>query len=170
MAAQLFAALVTFVIIGWLWFFIVRPIILAAYDWWESADVSSVSDDAAKAQHSIMSNAAPSEPPSAPSVSQTDGSQTDRQRSDGDTAAGDIKPEYLTLYKLLRANRISREAARPALKAAKIPLDNNLWRAAAPTPPPDDEERLVTPFAGRVTRRSYYPDRADLEYQPPEER
>lgn len=65
----------------------------------------------------------------------------------------------LDIYRLLREHNVSRERARPVLKAAGIPLDNNLWTAAL------EEGAIVTPIAGRVTRANFADP--DLDYQPP---
>src|SRR5262249_44438672 len=107
----------------------------------------------------------PEETLSCPSSLQTDNVQTDRQPPTAKPGA----EELLTLYKLLRAHGIAREEARPVLKSVLLPLDNNLWRDAAPPPAAeaDGDDTLVTPFAGRPTKRSYYPDEPSLEYQPP---
>lgn len=89
----------------------------------------------------------------------------------GRTPDAPPKPSYtpeqlLTFYRWLRAAGLKREDARPQLKAMNIPLSNDLWaKAETPTPEPDD--LTVTPFAGRVTRRSFYQDDPELEYQPP---
>jgi hypothetical protein len=41
-----------------------------------------------------------------------------------------------------------------------------LSRAATPAQPAEDE--LITPFAGRRTKASYYPDNPELEFRPPQ--
>lgn len=67
----------------------------------------------------------------------------------------------LDVYKLLREHNVSRERARPILKAAGIPLDNNLWTQAAPPPEPIS----VTPIAGRPTNAEFRDP--ELTYHPP---
>lgn len=112
----------------------------------------------------IMSNSADDDHRLSPSSLQTDSADSpDRQTAP-------TREQQLTLYRFLRELGASREKARPVLKAAGWPLDNNLWTEAAPAPPPPagDDDMMTTPFAGRVTRKSYYPDQPELEYQPPQ--
>jgi hypothetical protein len=40
-------------------------------------------------------------------------------------------------------------------------------RGGKPESPAEDDDLTLTPFAGRVTRRSFYQDDPELEYQPP---
>ena len=95
----------------------------------------------------------------APSV-QTDGqTRGDRAMMPTPTTA-----QMLDSCRVLRQAGLTRDQARAALKALGLPLDNNLWSQAAPT---DDGQVIVTPFAGRVTRREYYPDDPGLVYQEP---
>jgi len=68
----------------------------------------------------------------------------------------------LDIYRLLREHQVPREKARPVLKAAGIPLDNNLWSQVAP---PSQEPTELTPIAGRPKSGQFH-DPA-LEYQPP---
>lgn len=86
--------------------------------------------------------------------------QTDRHP----TAPSLPRDVMLDIYRLLRAHNVPREKARPALKAAGIPLDNNLWTEAAP---PEEESEYSTPIAGRTTKATFHPDDPALEYQPP---
>lgn len=72
--------------------------------------------------------------------------------------------QILDSCRVLRQAGLTRDQARAALKALGLPLDNNLWSQAAPI---DDGQVIVTPFAGRVTRREYYPDDPGLVYQEP---
>jgi hypothetical protein len=95
-----------------------------------------------------------------PSVSQTDNSQT----TDSAPRALPSRDVMLDTYKLLRKYGIPREEARPILKAAGLPLDNNLWSQAAPA---QNDAIYITPIAGRPTSASYYPNDPDLEFQPP---
>lgn len=109
----------------------------------------------------------PAEPaPSSAVVSQTD--QTPDQTDSTTPKVG--REELLTLYRLMREGNIARESARRALRGVGVPLDNNLWADAAPprrAPLSDDEEEIVTPYAGRRTKAAYYPDDPDLEFQAP---
>jgi hypothetical protein len=90
--------------------------------------------------------------------------QTDRQPAQ--PAPSPLSRDImLDIYRLLREHNVPREKARPVLKAAGIPLDNNLWTQAASST--DDAEDVLTPIAGRPTKASYYPDDLDLEYQSP---
>lgn len=70
--------------------------------------------------------------------------------------------ELLTVYRLMRKYGIPREEARAALKAANLPLDNNLWTSVAP---PVEEPQEVTPIAGRPTSAKFHDD-PELEYRP----
>jgi hypothetical protein len=102
-----------------------------------------------------------------------DGAPVDRASSkdgqnDGRTDSDQVgRAELLTLYKILRKYGIPREEVRPALKGVRVPLSNDVWaNAAAPVAEEDDGE-IVTPYAGRRTKASYYPEQPDLEYQAP---
>ena len=95
----------------------------------------------------------------APSV-QTDG----QTRGDRAMMPTPTTTQILDSCRVLRQAGLTRDQARAALKALGLPLDNNLWSQAAPT---DDGQVIVTPFAGRVTRREYYPDDPGLVYQEP---
>lgn len=100
--------------------------------------------------------------PSMPSSLQTDSAKV----SDRRMIPAPTQNEMLDIYRLMREHNIPREKARPVLKAAGLPLDNNLWTQAAP-PEPEAEE-YVTPIAGRPTPAQFkYPDEPELNYQPP---
>lgn len=107
-----------------------------------------------------------------PSLLRPSSLETDR-RTDGQTAQTSARraEQLLTLYRTMRAAGIGREDARKALKEAGLPLNNDVWRKAAPPPkvaqPSNDDDMMVTPYAGRRTRASYYPDEPDLEFQSP---
>lgn len=99
----------------------------------------------------------------APSV-QTDG----QTRGDRTMIPMPTTAQMLDSCRVLRQAGLTRDQARAALKALGLPLDNNLWsQAAPPAAPTDDDQLIVTPFAGRVTRREYYPDDPGLVYQEP---
>lgn len=104
-------------------------------------------------------------PLSRPSSLETDG-QTDRRAPQTTAPRAE---QLLTLYRLMRAAGISRDEAQAALKEAGLPLNNNVWKLAAPRvpAPSDDDDVLVTPYAGRRTRASYYPDEPELEFKSP---
>jgi hypothetical protein len=127
--------------------------------WGLRALVSSVAQPPAL----IMSrDADPPPAPIAPVVLRTD---------DGRTTDAPPKPAYtpeqlLTFYRWLRSMGAKREEARAQLKAMGLPLSNDVWAKAEP-PKPEADDLTVTPFAGRVTRRSFYADDPELEYQPP---
>ncbi len=101
--------------------------------------------------------------------------QTDQlpDQTDAATALDVSKPsreELLTMYQVLRAHNMSRETARKMLNGVRLPLDNNLWAEAAPKPVAADDAEIVTPYAGRRTKATYYPDDPDLEFRaPPQE-
>lgn len=153
--ATVFFILVTIVIAGWLWFYIVRPIL---EDYGVLAPMESVrtSEDSGT---NVMSRVRDEMSPVAPSSLQTDNRQTDRRIE----AAKPRPEELLTLYTLMRAAGIGREEARPALKAVGLPLDNNLWTKAAP---PADDPIARTPIAQRPTSAQFQDD-PGLAYQPP---
>lgn len=133
--------------------------------------VSSVSDPPLAGDDAVMSRSALSAAPSAPSVSETD-SQT---ASDRPMIPVPSRDQMLDIFRVLRARGIPRSALAGPWRAAGLPLDNNVWAAAAP--PEDAEEppravairhngaELIAPLPPR--RGSYYPDAPDLEYQEP---
>jgi hypothetical protein len=74
------------------------------------------------------------------------------------------QPVTLDTAKSLRAHGYTRDEARALLKTMDRTLGNDTWAQAKPADPiPDDT--IVTPYAGRVTKRSYYPEQPDLEFQ-----
>ena len=77
-----------------------------------------------------------------------------------------LKPETVDGARSLREHGYSRDEARAFLKAHGYSLGNDTWAAAKPAPLTDDD-LIVTPYAGRVTRKSYYPAEPELEYQEP---
>lgn len=76
-----------------------------------------------------------------------------------------VKPVSLDAARWLRERGVSREDARAFLKMVDRTLGNDTWAAAKPAMPADDDA-FVTPYAGRVTKRSYYTD-ADFPYEEP---
>lgn len=91
--------------------------------------------------------------------------QTAPQTDQTAPTAPKLQPATLDNAKWLRAHGATREDARAFLRSMDRTLDNNVWAAAQPPAAlPDDE--LVTPYAGRVTKRSYYTD-ADFPYEEP---
>lgn len=127
----------------------------------ERAAIASVNDYADDAPV-VMSRSEVSDLPSPVSVSQTDSPQS----SDRQPTSVPTREQMLDIYKLLREYNVPRERARAAFKVAGLPLDNNAWTAAKPAEvEPTDE--IITPYAGRRTKASYYPDDMELEYSPP---
>jgi hypothetical protein len=142
---------------GAIWFYIVRPML---EDWGVLAP-RDVSDNAPPAPV-VMSRSAPTPPQ--PIVSE--GVATRDQTDQTAPVLPLLRPATLDTCKVLRAHGFSRDAARMLLRPLGWTLDNNTWTQAAPLKPADDD-LTVTPFAGRVTRRSFYQDDPELEYQPP---
>jgi hypothetical protein len=155
MVGLLFSVFVGILFVGFLWFYIARPI-LEDFGIIRDADVND-SQDAAPV---VMSRSEDGDTRLRPSVSQTD----NRQTTDSAPRALPSRDVMLDTYKLLRKYGIPREEARPILKAAGLPLDNNLWSQAAPA---QNDAIYITPIAGRPTSASYYPNDPDLEFQPP---
>lgn len=151
--AELFLGLVGFVIVGWLWFFVARPIVTA----W--LPVSSVSPDP---NPEIMSNSQNEEPATSGLSLRQTVPQTDRP----DDRPLPSRAEMLDICSRLRRLGASREEARSILRLARLPLDNNMWAEVSP-PETDNDDVLITPIAGRRTKASYYPDEPALEYQAP---
>lgn len=106
----------------------------------------------------VMSRSRENERPSLPSSLQTDS----RQTADRPMIPMPSRDIMLDIYKLLRKHGVPREDARPVLKAAGLPLDNNLWSQAAPPEP-----IAVTPIAGRPTSAAFRQDDPDLRYEAP---
>ena len=150
MAAILFSGGVAFLAIGLLWFYVLRPIL-------EDFGIISVSDYEQPAP-ALMSRVEDDRAPSMPSSLQTDS----RQTSDKAMMPVPSRDIMLNTYKLLRKYGIPREEARPVLKAAGLPLDNNLWVDAAP---PEPEH--LTPIVGRPTSARFDITDPDYPYQAP---
>ena len=132
-----------------------RAVFQQTWDSWIRPLVSNISRPA---QPEIMSHERLSAP-SEPSVSQTD-AQIEAPKPAAQPA---IKAVTLDTVKSLREHKYSRDEARELLRGLGYSLDNNLWAKAAPAQADDDT--IVTPYAGRVTSKKYYPDQPDLEYQ-----
>lgn len=75
------------------------------------------------------------------------------------------RPATLDTVRSLREHGYTREEARAFLKPLGWTLGNDTWAAAKPALPSDDDA-FVTPYAGRVTKRSFYTD-ADFPYEEP---
>lgn len=148
-----FSILVTIVILGFLWFWIVRPIL---EDYNLIAPRESV-NDYQEAAPVVMSRPEYAAPPSAPSSLQTDS----RQTADRPAPTLPSRDVMLNSHKLLRKYGIPREEARAMYKSFGLPLDNNLWSEAAT----GSETPHVTPVAGRPTSARFETD-ADYPYQP----
>ena len=147
-----FSILVAIVIAGFLWFYVARPIL---EDWGliapRAVNYYQVGDP------SVMSLSESTTHAGAASSLQTDS----RQTADKPPPAAPSRDVMLNTYRLLRKYGIPREEARPVLKAAGFPLDNNLWADAAPPEP-----ARVTPIAGRPTRAEFQTD-PEYPYEAP---
>jgi hypothetical protein len=110
-------------------------------------------------KHIVMSSAASENTQNAPLSLRQTAVQTDRPPM-SPSLSRDV---MLDMYRLLRMHGVPREKARPILKAAGLPLDNNLWSEAIP---PDEEAPAMTPIAGRPTRARYQDD-PELVFEPP---
>lgn len=156
-AATLFAWGVGILTLGWLWFYIVRPM-LEDFGWIVNDNADSVPDNMSSADEGTSVSLRPS---------LETGKQTDRQTEQQPR----IKAEqFLTVFRVMRAHGVGREEAAAAFKSAGLPFNNNVWRDAEPpakSVAADDDDVLVTPYAGRRTRASYYPEEPELEYQSP---
>lgn len=148
--AVLFATCVCILAAGFVWFYVVRPIL---------EDYGVIVKPSEEAPPVVMSRSRNDVVLYSPSSLQTDSVQTDRQPA----SAAPGRAELLTLYQTMRAAGIGREKARPVLKAVGLPLDNNLWAEAAPSA---DEAPHVTPIVGRPTSARFETD-ADYPYQAP---
>jgi len=150
-----FSAGVVILFAGFIWFYVARPM-LVDFGWIRDEDVNDIDDRAPV----IMSRSEDKPARLSPSSLETAELQTPDQ-----TAPKKYQPhELLTVYTTMKHAGISRDAARAALNAIGVPLDNNLW---ARVPAKEDDDTLITPYAGRVTKRSFYPDDPDLEYKAP---
>lgn len=87
--------------------------------------------------------------------------QTPLQTPDRRTIPVPTPTEMLDIFKVLRAAGVNREALRGPWRAAGLPLDNNLWTAAAPP-----EDTHTTPIAGRRTSAQFEQD-PELRYEAP---
>ena len=150
--AAFFAICVVIVVVGVVWFHIARPILV-------DFGVIGVKDYETPPA-AVMSRPETAAPPFIPSSLRTD---------DGRTETTTPQPKFteeqlLTLYALLRSSGVTRDRATPALKAAGIPVNNNLWTRAAPPAPTEDGE-YRTPIAGRPTSAVF--ETGELTYEPP---
>jgi hypothetical protein len=156
--ATVFAICVVIVVAGVVWFHILRPILV---DFGVIGVDESVKDNE-PTPAVIMSRPEYATPLSTPSSLRTD---------DGRTETTAPQPRFtedqlLTLYALLRSSGVTRDRATPALKAAGIPVNNNLWTRAAPPAPADDGE-YRTPIAGRPADAALFRESGELAYEPP---
>lgn len=149
--ATLFAICVGILGVGFVWFFVARPIL-------ESYGVISTVNDNDAAPAPLMSRSEGDAPASAAPRLQTDGAQTDRPP----LLAKPDRAKLLTLYQLMRAAGIGRDPAGAALRGVGLPLDNNLWADAAPA----DDAAHVTPIVGRRTSAVFESD-PELRYEAP---
>lgn len=156
MAATLFAICVVIVVAGVVWFHVVRPILVD----FGVIGVDEGVKDYEPTPASIMSHPESATPSFVSSSLRTD---------DGRTETTAPQPRFtedqlLTLYTLMRAHGVTRDKATPVLKAAGIPMNNNVWTKAAPPASTDDGE-YRTPIAGRPTAAVF--ETGDLAYEPP---
>ena len=93
-----------------------------------------------------------------PSSLQTDSGQT----ADRPSAPAFSRDVMLDTYRLLRRHGVTREEARPILKALGMGLDNNLWASAVPS-----DEPHVTPIVGRPTSARFDVTDPDYPYRAP---
>lgn len=154
MAAVIFAWCVGILTIGFVWFWIVRPIL----EDYGIIRVNNYEDDTPV----VMSRSEDNDSPSTASSLQTDSRQTVKH----DQSSAPTPEQYLTLFRALRAAGIQREDIRPALKAVGLRLDNNLWTKAAPITQDTDDAEYRTPIVGRPTSAKFETD-ADYPYQSP---
>lgn len=153
-AATIFTLGVTILCVGWLWFYIARPI-LEDFGWITTDDTVNTYEDAAPIVMSRSDNGALSD-----RLSSKDG------RSDGRTDSDQVgRAELLMLYKILRKYGVPREEIRAALKGVRVPLSNDVWASAAPASPQDDAE-YRTPIVGRPTNARFESD-PDFPYVAP---
>lgn len=147
--ATLFSIAVSILIVGWLWFYVARPIL-------EDYGVISVNDS----PPDVMSDAGEGVPVIAPSSLGTDAART----PDGQSTHKIRGEELLTLYQLMRRYNIPRDEAQAALKSCGLPMSNGTWAKAAPPPP--EEPQMLTPIAGRPTSAQFHDD-SELIFKPP---
>lgn len=154
--AVLFAICTFILTTGFLWFWIVRPIM---EDYGLIHPRGTVSDYLDSGP-SLMSREGDGAPLSSPSSLETQ-NQTDRQTEQTPPIRAE---QLLTLYKTMRAAGISREDAQSACKASGLPFNNNVWAKAAPAAQP--ESQYITPIVGRRTSAVFETDQ-DFPYQSP---
>jgi hypothetical protein len=73
-----------------------------------------------------------------------------------------LKPATLDTVRSLRTHGFTRDEARAFLKTLSYSLGNDTWAKAQSV----EDDEIITPYAGRVTKKEFYPDRPDLEYKP----
>ncbi len=157
--AQVFYGLVFFVSAGFLWFFVVRPIlegwgIIRARDETVNPSEAAPPDDYVTIKRSAL-------------LSWLSDVKTDNETDKTDSEPTKLSQEQLlTHYRWLRGHGIGREDARAALKGVGLPLNNNLWAEAAP-PESVAPDETVTPIAGRTTKASNFRETdPELAYKP----
>jgi hypothetical protein len=152
--AEIYMTLAAIGCVGVVWFFVLRP---ALEDWGIIAprgeDVSSVP---AHRPLEIMSSA-PIAAPSLPVGPRTDAPADGRTEEQAPLP----RPATLDTVKALRGHGFTRDEARALLKTLGWTLGNDTWARAQPT----EDDEIVTPYAGRVTKREYYPDEPALRYR-----
>lgn len=153
MAAVIFASCVCILAIGFVWFWIARPIL-------EDCGVIRVNDYPDSDAH-VMSRSERGVSPSLPSSLETDAVQTPDQTED--PAAR--RQKLFDTYKPLRKAGMNRDDARALLKPWGIPLDNNVW-AEVGAAMEREAAQHVTPIVGRPTNARFETD-ADYPYQAP---
>lgn len=153
MAAFIFALCVGILTIGFVWFWIARPIL-------EDCGIIRVntSQDSAPV---VMSRSVESAAPSLASSVQTDVVQTPDQTDDPATK----RAKLFDTYKPLRKAGMNRDDARALLKPWGIPLDNNVW-AEVGAALEKEAAQYVTPYVGRPTSARFETDQ-DFPYQAP---
>jgi hypothetical protein len=124
---------------------------------WKSYGRRLVSSVPSQPRPEIMSSA----PTAAPSEALRP--RTDAP-ADGRTAeqAPALRPATLDTVKALRGHGFTRDEARAFLKTLGWTLGNDTWAKAQSV----EDDEIITPYAGRVTKKEFYPDRPDLEYKP----
>lgn len=81
--------------------------------------------------------------------------------------APELKSVSLDTVRSLRAHGYTRDDARALLRGLGWSMGNNTWADAAPPAPAADDDDHITPYAGRRTKASYYPENPELEYAEP---
>lgn len=171
---QAYLAAAAVVTLGALWYRVLRPMLedFGILPPLGARQVSRVFPPEPGPAGGVMSRSAGDAAPSGPSVSQTDGPDGQTDGADGPPSAAKLLP----LYRLLRQEGgATREAARAALAAAALPLDNNVWTQAAPPEPAARARQIVVQQRGQATaipalprRQGPWYDDPRLEYQPPD--